>query len=747
MPVSAHGSQYLADEAAAILESISDAFYAVTADWKIAYANKRAEPILGMDRQRLIGKDLWALFPALEGSEFGIAYRKAMRDGLAAELTAYYPAHGKWYEVRIGPMTSGLSFYLRDVTTQVNLEHALRERERDLQILADSIPQIVWIVEASGQAFYFNRQWVAYTGVPITSTTPANVAGEFVHPEDRAPTMAAWRAAYERGGSFHVEHRILSKTGEYRWFLVLAEPYRNAAGEIERWFGTSTDIHEQKLAKMALTESELRFRALVNATSDVIYRMSPDWKYMHELDGRGFLKTTARLAEYRIEEYVHPDDLDLARRAIAHAIETRSVFALEHRVLRADGTYGWTYSRAVPILDDEGEIREWVGMASDTTERKAAEEQLTEASRHKDEFLAMLAHELRNPLSPIKAAAQLLQRRPLGEERIRQTSQIIERQVAHMTNLVDELLDVSRVSKNLVELERAPLDIRHVVGDAVEQVTPLMQARRHHLEIHLGPESAFVAGDKKRLVQTIANLLNNAGKFTPGGGRIRLNVNVLDEQVQVEVADNGIGMSPHTAEHAFDLFAQAERSSDRSQGGLGLGLALVKSLVELHGGTVRCRSAGLGEGSTFTVCLPRLDARDPAEASRHGQAAPGVHADALHILLVDDNEDAADTLAMLLETMGHRVAVEHASKRALERAVKEAPQVCLLDIGLPGMDGNELAKQLRARPETAGAVLIALTGYGQESDRRKSIESGFDYHLVKPVDIDKLASILADVNP
>jgi len=747
MPDSANGSQYLADEAAAILESISDAFYAVTADWKIAYANKRAEPILGMDRQQLIGRDLWELYPALEASEFGIAYRKAMRDGAAAQLTAYYPAHGKWYEVRIAPMAPGLSFYLRDVTAQVNLEQALRERERDLQMLADSIPQIVWIVEASGQAVYFNRQWVAYTDVPITWTTPANVAGDFVHPEDRAATMAAWDAAYEHGGNFQVEHRIRSKTGEYRWFLVLAEPYRNAAGEIERWFGTSTDIHEQKLAKMALAESELRFRALVNATSDVIYRMSPDWKYMHELDGRGFLKTTTGLAEYRMEEYVHPDDLEMGRKAIAHAIETKSIFALEHRVLRADGSYGWTYSKAVPILDDEGEIREWVGMASDITERKATEKQLTEASRHKDEFLAMLAHELRNPLSPIKAAAQLLQRPPLGEERILQTSRIIERQVVHMTNLVDELLDVSRVSRNLVELERAPLDIRQVVGDAVEQVTPLMQARRHHLDIHLGPESAVVAGDQKRLVQTIANLLNNAGKFTHEGGRIRLSVNVLDAQMLVEVADNGIGMSPHTAEHAFDLFAQAERSADRSQGGLGLGLALVKRLVELHGGTVQCRSAGLGKGSTFTVCLPRLAVRDPIGTPPDGQAVPGKHADALRILVVDDNEDAAGTLAMLLETMGHRVAVEHGSRQALERAVKDVPRVCLLDIGLPEMDGNELATQLRARPETAGAVLIAVTGYGQESDRRKSIGSGFDHHLVKPVDIDKLAAILAEVNP
>ncbi len=355
----------------------------------------------------------------------------------------------------------------------------------------------------------------------------------------------------------------------------------------------------------------------------------------------------------------------------------------------------------------------------------------------------MLAHELRNPLSPIKAAAQLLQRHPLGADRIQQTSQIIERQVAHMTNLVDELLDVSRVSKNLVTLDRLPLDIREVVQDAVEQVTPLMQARRQHLDIRAGADAALVAGDKKRLVQTIANLLNNAGKFTQEGGKIGLHVSVRDTQVLIDVADNGIGMAPDTAEHAFDLFSQAERSSDRSQGGLGLGLALVKRLVELHGGSVACQSAGLGKGSTFSIRLPRLAAGNPQQAHGHGQAAPEADAQGLDILVVDDNEDAAATLAMLLETMGHKVTVEHGSKQALERAVKDRPQVCLLDIGLPDMDGNELAQRLRADGGTAGALLVAVTGYGQESDRKKSIASGFDHHLVKPVDIGKLASILA----
>jgi len=736
------GFQQLEHHAVDILETISDGVLALDTDWKFSYANQQAGQIVGLDRAQFIGKSFREIQFGLKTDAFEAACRHAMDERAAAEVTAHDPVQGKWYEVRISPVTPGLFVVFRDVSAHVTSAKALRESEHHLRLLADAIPQIVWIVEASGQAVYFNRQWQAYTGVAIDATTPADVADEFVHPEDRLPTMLAWNAAYERGGAFRVEHRIRSSSGEYRWFLVLAEPYRNAKGEIQRWFGTSTDIHEQKMAKIALTESELRFRALVNATSDVVYRMSPDWKYMHQLDGRGFLKTTTGWGEYHIQEYVYPDDLELARTAIAEAIRNKAIFALEHRVLRVDGSHGWTYSRAVPILDADGGIHEWVGMASDITARKRIEEQLLEANNRKDEFLAMLAHELRNPLAPIKAAAQLLQLRSVSEERILATSQIIDRQVAHMTNLVDELLDVSRVSKNLIKLDRVPLDIRHVVHDAVEQVTPLIKSLQHHLEVHFGPQAAFVAGDKKRLVQTIANLLGNAAKFTRAGGKIALRIDAAGEQVVIEVIDNGIGMTAETREHAFDLFSQAERSADRSQGGLGLGLSLVKSLVERHGGTVGCDSKGLGQGSRFTVSLPRLLAGAPAE-EQQGQVsrlpAPG-----LRIMVVDDNRDAAETLAMMLEAMGHEVAVEYGAQQALDRAARTPLQVCLLDIGLPEMDGNELARRLRARPETARALLIAVTGYGQESDRARSLQAGFDHHLVKPVDLDKLGLILSE---
>jgi CheY-like chemotaxis protein/two-component sensor histidine kinase len=314
-----------------------------------------------------------------------------------------------------------------------------------------------------------------------------------------------------------------------------------------------------------------------------------------------------------------------------------------------------------------------------------------------------------------------------------------------MTHLINDLLDVSRVTRGLVGLENAPLDIRNVVLDAIEQVAPLMQAKRHQLHSHIPQASTLVLGDKKRLVQVLSNILNNAAKYTPEDGTITLRAEVRGEQVLIEIADDGIGMTSDLAEHVFDLFAQAERSSDRSAGGLGLGLALVKSLVELHGGSVTCDSAGPGLGSRFCVCLPRLPADAGADPAQGEARTSGAAGKALRVLVVDDNADAASMLGMVLESLGHHVMIEHGSRAALQRARLERPQVCILDIGLPEIDGNELAQRLHAQPETARAVLIAVTGYGHDSDRRQSLAAGFAHHLVKPADTGRLASILAGI--
>ncbi len=528
---------------------------------------------------------------------------------------------------------------------------------------------------------------------------------------------------------------------EERFWTAVSTPVFGTDGAILCISHTTNDVTEQVRSEAALRESEARYRALTNATADVVYRMSPDWSQLRQLDGRGFLKDTSDASRYWIDDYIPAEDQERIHLAIAAATRAKSTFELEHRVRRLDGSVGWTYSRAVPMLDARGDIEEWIGAASDITERKLAEEKLKESDRRKDEFLAMLAHELRNPLAPIGAAAALLQRARLDEGLVRKTSEIIGRQVAHMTELIDDLLDVSRVTRGQVELDEAALDMRAIVADAVEQAMPLVRTRHQQLDVDVPAHAMPVMGDAKRLVQILANLLNNAAKYTQEGGRLRLAARVRGNEVVVDVVDNGIGMAPELAARAFDLFAQAERTSDRASGGLGLGLALVRSLVELHGGTVSCASAGPGQGSRFTVTLPLLAAgAAPAAPRDEAQAA---QERGLSIMVVDDNVDAAETLGLLLEASGHRVSIEHDPLHALERSRTEAPQVCLLDIGLPGMDGYELARQLRAQPSTAHAFLVAITGYGQDSDRRLAAEAGFDRHLVKPIDLESLRDALA----
>ena len=397
-----------------------------------------------------------------------------------------------------------------------------------------------------------------------------------------------------------------------------------------------------------------------------------------------------------------------------------------------------------PRVWNEDELRviadaaERIGSA---VERVRAEEALRAADRRKDEFLAMLAHELRNPLAPIAAAAQLLNMGQADGERIARTSGIIGRQVAHMTGLIDDLLDVSRVTRGLAVLESAPVDLKRVAADAAEQVRPLIEARRHALALHLAAEPAWVEGDHKRLVQVLANLLNNAAKYTPDGGRLALAMTATPEQVEIAVSDNGCGIAPELLPTVFELFSQAERTPDRAQGGLGLGLALVKSLAELHGGSVCAESAGPAAGSRFTVRLPRraapVERETPVPAALAAAPAAG-----FDVLVVDDNVDAATTMAMLLESGGYRTTVLHDPAEALCHAQSGSFGACVLDIGLPGMDGHELARRLRALPGTAQALMLAVTGYGQRETAPRA-GSAFDRFLVKPADPAQLFALLA----
>jgi PAS domain S-box-containing protein len=769
--------------AQSVLDSISDAFFSLDEDWVFSYVNRQTELTLGAKASDLLGRTLWEVYPGTVGSEFDWMYRKAAEERVAVTFTSYYPDHRVWYEVNVYPADGGLLVYFRNVTAREEQEirnHALVTLTDALHDLTTPEAIIFKASEILGETLGVSR--VGYGSIdPVAETltvirdwnapgvqTLAGVlrlrefgsfiddmkAGKLIAINDVEKdyrTAAAAAALQQRSAGAFVNVPVVEGG------RLVAVIFVNHAGPrlwsreelafIREMAGRARTASERLRNAIALQESEAKFRTIADAMPQMVWSTLPDGHHDYYnqrwYDFTGMAPGTTDGDGWN--ELFHPEDRQRSWDAWQHCLLAGDPYEIQYRLRHKSGVYRWTLGRALPVHSDSGKIIRWMGTCTDIHDQKLAEERLREADVRKDEFLAMLAHELRNPLAPISAAAQLLQIGAIDELRVRQTSQIIGRQVHHLTSLVDDLLDVSRVTRGLIELDSARVDIGDVVAEAIEQVTPLIRARRHRLVVQLAPDAPLVTGDNKRLVQVLVNLLNNAAKYTREGGQLLLEAEVRAAQVLIRVTDNGIGMTPELVSRAFEMFAQAERSPDRSSGGLGLGLALVKSLVELHHGTVCCESAGLGRGSVFTVCLPRLPAAESAVASAASDMPEQAPAAPLRILVVDDNVDAASTLSMLLEAGGHEVMTEYGSLAALERARLEAPHICILDLGLPDMDGNALARRLRAMPETAHAVLVAVTGYGQENDRRQTLAAGFDHHLVKPVDTNELAAILARV--
>jgi PAS domain S-box-containing protein len=537
---------------------------------------------------------------------------------------------------------------------------------------------------------------------------------------------------------------------ESTWFTFSYSPVRDEDGTIAGVYCACTETTAQVLAEKYRDEENQRLLTLFEqAPGFMAVLRGPEHRF--ELDNKayqqlvGHRQITGRPVREALPEVNGQGFVKL----LDHVFATGEPFVGNAMPIMLQRTPDGPLERRFvdfvyqPIRDSNDAITGIFAQGSDVTQRKLAEDELRTANRQKDQFLAMLAHELRNPLAPITTAAQLLKLKRLDEKGIQNVSEIIARQAEHMTELVNDLLDVSRVTRGVVLLEKETLDLNVIVANAVEQVRPLIEARHHRLNLYLSGESSAVTGDRVRLVQVVSNLLNNAAKYTPAGGSIDLTVRRVGHEVEVSVRDNGCGIQPEVLPYVFDLFTQAERTPDRSQGGLGIGLALVKSLVALHGGGVEARSGGSDRGSEFLIRLPSLT--DPAArlVAPTGAEKDRVAARALRILVVDDNADAALTLSMLLQATGHHVTVEHNSLAALARAEQEAPEVCLLDIGLPGMDGYALATRLRTMPATRGALIVALSGYGKEEDLEQSKLAGFDYHLVKPANMTRLTEILA----
>ncbi|WP_437655810.1 hybrid sensor histidine kinase/response regulator [Sorangium sp. So ce1182] len=438
----------------------------------------------------------------------------------------------------------------------------------------------------------------------------------------------------------------------------------------------------------------------------------------------------AELLRLTFFELMHPDDRQREIAAYAQAVSgSQREWRTEKRYVRKDGSIRWVAVRGAVLRDERGKAVRTVGVIHDITALKQAEQALLDADRRKDEFLATLAHELRNPLSAIQFSLRVSQMPSVPEPRRAWAQSVMQRQLSQLGRMVDDLLDVSRITRGKIILQREPLDLGHVIAQAVAAVTPLIDGARHALSLDVGPSPLAVFGDSARLEQVIVNLLTNAAKYTREGGRIRLSARREGAEAVLRVSDTGYGIPREMLPRIFGLFEQAHPTLDRSRGGLGIGLTLVKRLVEMHGGSVSAASEGEGRGSEFTVRLPAVDAPGrPAEA-----AAPAPVGRARRVLVVDDNRDHALGLALFLEQAGHVTALAHDGTSALEVARSFAPEVVLLDIGLPEMDGYEVARRLRGAPGAGAPRIVALTGYGQPDDLRRSREAGCDAHLVKPV--------------
>ena len=661
------------------------------------------------------------------------------------------------------------------------------------RLLAESIPSITWTADSQGEITYLNDRWFRYTGMPPDGMA-THWSNTYLHKDDVARVSDAWRKSLANGTEHRVECRVRRSDGMYRWFEAHAMPVRDDSGQVTQWYGTTTDIDDRKRAEeiaafMSRASAELAqisdYRETLRRIAGFAIPAFADWcgiflmgedgsaerlglfnedmervRLLHLMRDRypyrptdkigpgkvlrtGLSCWSQEMTEEMLRDFSHNEEhLEMLRH-----LNFRSWVCVPIRLKQRIGgaisfvmtDSGRVYSEAhLRVAED---LAHRVTIAIENYELVA---QLREEDRRKDEFLAMLAHELRNPLAPIRNSVQILRMKAPDLPELRWAGDVIDRQVQHMSRLVDDLLDVSRVGTGKIELRRDRVALSAAVNSAIEACRPLVEELQHQLSVSMPMEPLHVDADLTRLSQVIANLVNNAVKYTEPKGRIWVSVEREGEVALIRVRDTGIGIAPEMRERIFELFTQIDASFDRSKGGLGIGLTLARRLVEMHGGTIEARSAGLGHGSEFIVRLPVLpDPRSqsqPSPAASRDEVAAGI----ARVLIVDDNRDAADSMAMVLRARGHEVVVAYDGSAGTSTAMAFQPDVALLDIGLPKVDGHDMARAIRERFGDS-VLLVAITGLGQDEDRRRSSQAGFDHHFTKPVDLETLERLVAGI--
>jgi PAS domain S-box-containing protein len=727
-------------------------------DHRYRFVNQAYADILGLPSADIVGKHVSEILPSVYEEQVrprldlafageSVTYELVVPSSTYKDLRRYAVTYQPAQQSGGMPIVIVVIY---DVTELKRAQEATEHASNLLSAFIEAVPGIVFAKNRDGQMLVANRGATELIGRPMQDFLGKTDAEFLNDPNQAAAIMETDLRIMNSGVTEQIEEDVQLADGTSAVFFSTKAPLRNHQNEVIGLISSSIDITARKKAESALRESESALRTVADAMPTLTWMAHADgWIFWYNKRWYEYTGTSVMdMAGWGWESVHDPECLPLVRERWMESISSGRPFEMTFPLRGADGVFRPFLTRAVPMHDADGRITRWFGSNTDVSPERAiqakleeSESRLREADHRKDVFLATLAHELRNPLAPIRSSAAILAFPSLTNEQLVSAQQIIQRQVSHMALLLDDLLDVARITQDKLELKKERVSLLNVIDSAVEAVRPLIDRKRHRLTLDLPNDDVVILADALRLSQIISNLMANAAKYTDAEGSIILSARKETNKLEISVSDNGIGISANALPNLFIMFSQVAETTSRSDGGLGIGLALAKGLAAMHGGTLEAASPGLGYGSTFTFTLPLHVSPEEALSTK---AEPIPIKNSRRVLIADDNEDAANTLAILVELMGHEVQVVYGGRAAISAAESFLPDVALIDLGMPDIDGCAVAKAIKNESWGSDVYLVALTGWGQEKDRLRTTAAGFHQHLTKPVDSAKIMALFPE---